>query len=82
MQQTDSPATISSTMSPGVAPRGAQTQPAQVAISVVIPVYNEAESVRPLYDALTPQLVSLNLGYEVIFIDDGSRDATFAQLQA
>ncbi|HEX2348541.1 MAG TPA: glycosyltransferase family 2 protein [Ktedonobacterales bacterium] len=82
MQQTDSPATISPTASPGVTPRGAQMQPAQVAISVVIPVYNEAESVRPLYDALTPQLVNLNLAYEVIFIDDGSRDATFAQLQA
>ena len=81
MQQTDSPATINSTPSPGAAMRGARMQPANVAISVVVPVYNEAESVRPLYDALTPQLVSLNLAYEIIFIDDGSRDGSFAQLQ-
>ena len=82
MQQTDSPATFNPTPSPGVAMHGARMQPASVAISVVVPVYNEAESVRPLYDALTPQLASLNLVYEIIFIDDGSRDGSFAQLQA
>ena len=53
MQQTDSPATTTSTVAQPVTPR-----PAQVAISVVIPVYNEAESLRPLYDALTAQLTS------------------------
>ena len=36
MQQTDSPATISPTASPGVTPRGAQMEPTQVAISVVM----------------------------------------------
>ncbi len=77
MQQTDSPATVTPTVA-----QPAVNRPAKVAISVVIPVYNEAESVRPLYEALTPQLTNLNLEYELIFIDDGSRDNSFAQLQA
>src|SRR6185437_539386 len=77
MQQTDSPATVTSTT-----PKRVEMRPTRVAISVVVPVYNEADSVRPLYDALTPQLTSLNLVYELIYVDDGSRDGSFAQLQA
>jgi len=77
MQQTDSPAVVTPTLAqPEV------SQPTQVAISVVIPVYNEAESLRPLYDALTAQLSSLDKHYELIFVDDGSRDGSFEQLQA
>jgi len=49
-------------------------------ISVVIPLFNEAENVRALLDELFPELDKLGRTYEVICVDDGSRDATFAEL--
>ena len=45
-------------------------------LSVVIPVYNEAASLHRLFDALEPVLHGLGLPYEVIFVDDGSHDAS------
>ncbi|HKV83946.1 MAG TPA: glycosyltransferase family 2 protein [Ktedonobacterales bacterium] len=54
----------------------------ELAISVVVPVYNEEESVQPLYDALTGQLRALGRSYEIIFVDDGSRDASYLRLKA
>jgi glycosyltransferase involved in cell wall biosynthesis len=54
----------------------------ELAISVVVPVYNEEESVQPLYDALTGQLRALGRAYEIIFVDDGSRDASYLRLKA
>jgi glycosyltransferase involved in cell wall biosynthesis len=44
--------------------------------SVVIPCYNEAEVLPLLFERLTPVLNSLGVEYEVILVDDGSRDAT------
>ena len=46
-------------------------------LSIVIPLYNEAENLKPLYDELTPVLAGLNLSAEIIFVDDGSRDRSF-----
>ena len=47
-------------------------------ISVVIPLLNEEESLKPLHEALEQVLPSLsNNNYEVIFIDDGSTDGSF-----
>ncbi len=43
-------------------------------ISIVIPLYNEAESLSELYSWIDRVMVSNNLSYEVIFIDDGSTD--------
>jgi glycosyltransferase involved in cell wall biosynthesis len=54
----------------------------QVAISVVIPVMNEQESVRLLYERLAAELDQLGRRYEVIFVDDGSTDNTFAEVKA
>ena len=45
-----------------------------VAISIVIPVYNEEETLTPLLDRLTAALEPLGEPYELIFVDDGSRD--------
>ncbi|MEQ8193091.1 MAG: glycosyltransferase family 2 protein [Rhodospirillales bacterium] len=45
-------------------------------ISIVIPVYNESESLPELYDRLTKVMVSLEDDYEVIFVDDGSHDGS------
>jgi glycosyltransferase involved in cell wall biosynthesis len=43
-------------------------------LSVVIPVYNEEENLPPLWDELRSVLESLRLSFEVVFVDDGSRD--------
>lgn len=46
-------------------------------LSMVVPVYNEAGNIRPLADAIKRSVDSLGIAYEVIFIDDGSRDGTW-----
>lgn len=51
-------------------------------LSVVIPVYNEEDSVQPLYDSIEAALADSGLNYEVILIDDGSTDDTFKRLSA
>lgn len=50
------------------------------AVSIVVPLYNEEESVPLLYDKIRVACDQLGSSYEIIFIDDGSRDATFAIL--
>jgi len=50
-------------------------------LSAVIPVFNEEASVRPLADALGATLGALGRPYEIIFVDDGSTDATPAALR-
>ncbi len=50
-------------------------------ISVVIPVYNEAGSIRELYARAVESLDTAGRTFELIFIDDGSTDATFAELE-
>ena len=45
-------------------------------LSVVVPLYNEEESLRPLYGAITQAVAPLGISFEIVFVDDGSRDAT------
>jgi undecaprenyl-phosphate 4-deoxy-4-formamido-L-arabinose transferase len=45
-------------------------------LSVVIPVYNEEAGLQALFDRLYPALDKLGYPYEVVFINDGSRDAS------
>ena len=47
-----------------------------VAISCVVPAYNEAANLGPLLTELTPVLDELTDRWEVLVVDDGSRDAT------
>lgn len=54
----------------------------ELAISVVVPVMNEEQNVRPLYEKLSAQLEALGQNYEIIFVDDGSTDKTFLELKA
>ncbi|MFA5388586.1 MAG: glycosyltransferase family 2 protein [Candidatus Omnitrophota bacterium] len=49
-------------------------------LSVVIPVYNEAESLGILHKKLTGVLSGSGLEYEILFIDDGSTDNSFSIL--
>jgi undecaprenyl-phosphate 4-deoxy-4-formamido-L-arabinose transferase len=50
-------------------------------LSVVIPVYNEEDGLQALFDRLYPALDQLNRPYEVIFVNDGSRDRSAALLR-
>lgn len=50
-------------------------------LSVIIPVYNEEESVEILLTELTQVLSKLNYRFEVIFVDDGSTDNTVSRLR-
>jgi undecaprenyl-phosphate 4-deoxy-4-formamido-L-arabinose transferase len=50
-------------------------------LSVVIPVYNEELGLQVLFDRLYPALDALNTSYEIIFINDGSRDRSAAILR-
>ena len=49
-------------------------------VSVIIPVYNEEAGLRALFERLYPALDALHTSYEVIFINDGSRDRSAAML--
>ncbi|MCP4165627.1 MAG: glycosyltransferase family 2 protein [Chloroflexi bacterium] len=53
-----------------------------MAISIVIPLYNEEESIDELYRQITEALQDNGATYEVIVIDDGSTDASYAKLKA
>ena len=44
--------------------------------SIIVPAYNEEKSLHLFYDAVTPLFESLGEEYEMIFVNDGSRDAT------
>jgi glycosyltransferase involved in cell wall biosynthesis len=46
-------------------------------LSVIVPLYNEEESVGPLHEAIVGAVDPLGMEYEILFVDDGSRDATF-----
>jgi glycosyltransferase involved in cell wall biosynthesis len=45
-------------------------------LSIVVPLYNEEDSLRPLYAAITNAVVPLGISFEVVFVDDGSSDGT------
>jgi len=48
-------------------------------LSIIVPLYNEEDSVSPLYDAIVAAINPLNLDYEIIFVDDGSKDNTIPE---
>ena len=45
-------------------------------LSIVVPLYNEEDSLRPLYAAITHAVAPLGISFEIVFVDDGSSDAT------
>lgn len=51
-------------------------------LSVVLPVYNEEENIRLVHEELKSVLDALPLRYEIIYVDDGSRDSSRQQIIA
>jgi glycosyltransferase involved in cell wall biosynthesis len=51
------------------------------AVSIVVPVYDEEENLLPLFAHIETACKSLAKPYEIIFVDDGSRDRTFDILE-
>lgn len=51
-------------------------------ISVVVPCYNEEATVKSFYDACVPVLDGSGYSFEIIFVDDGSSDGTFAEIES
>src|SRR5690242_12473699 len=47
-------------------------------VSIVVPLFNEEESVRPMHAAITSAVEPLGVSFEIVFVDDGSRDSTVA----
>ena len=50
-------------------------------ISVVIPTYNEEANVDKLYQRLSEVMQQLSVSYELVFVNDGSRDRTIALIK-
>lgn len=51
-------------------------------VSIVVPLYNEEESVNLLYNSINDVMKDVNRKYEIIFVDDGSTDETFLRAKA
>lgn len=45
-------------------------------VSVIVPVFDERDSIRELHERITKQMAMLGMPYEIIFVDDGSKDGT------
>lgn len=76
LRATDTAAPVARTEEMAVAPAGESLN-----LSVVIPTYNEEESIQELYARLLAVLEATDLTWEIIFVDDGSTDGSFFRLQ-
>jgi glycosyltransferase involved in cell wall biosynthesis len=47
-------------------------------LSIIVPFYNEAESIEAMYRAIVAAMQPLAIPYEMVFVDDGSQDTTLA----
>jgi len=63
-----------------LAPTPSTAQASSPILSVVIPVYNEDAGLAALFARLYPALDALAVAYEVVFVNDGSRDRSAAML--
>lgn len=52
----------------------------QIKYSIVVPVFNEQETIPMFYERIIPVMNQTNESYEIIFVNDGSKDKTYEQL--
>jgi len=48
-------------------------------LSVIVPLFNEEDSVVPLFNRIVESIQDLDIDYEIILVDDGSQDNTFQE---
>lgn len=53
-----------------------------IKLSIIVPLYNEEESIPQLGEEIRDAVKKLSLEYELIFIDDGSKDGSFKQIKS
>lgn len=51
-------------------------------LSIIIPIYNEEKNIHKLYERLTGVIKQMNVSYEFVFINDGSRDNSIYLVKA
>jgi polyisoprenyl-phosphate glycosyltransferase len=56
-------------------------RPPEPEISVLVPVFNESANIGPLCERLAPVLERIAASWEILFVDDGSRDGTLAAIR-
>jgi dolichol-phosphate mannosyltransferase len=54
----------------------------QPLLSICVPVFNEAENIRPLHEAIAAVIDPAGISAEIILVDDGSTDQSWAQIEA
>lgn len=54
----------------------------QQSLSVVVPIYNDSEVIHELHKRLSPVMESITADYEILLVDDGSRDDSWQQMLA
>ena len=52
-----------------------------IELSIIVPCLNEQESIPLFYEELIKVLTKMDITYEIIFIDDGSKDATLQKMK-
>src|SRR5271165_4214545 len=69
---------------PGRRPPGKELRPVpstrRPTISVVVPCFNEADSIDAFHARLVPAMDGLNDSWDVVYVNDGSHDETFGRL--
>lgn len=65
-----------------VAPAGDGAQAAAIELTLLVPAYNESKNIGPFLDAVLPVLQQTGVTFEVLFVNDGSRDDTLGLLAA
>src|SRR3546814_20376885 len=53
-----------------------------IEFSVIVPLYNEQDNVHLLYETIISAAEPLGLPFEIVMVDDGSRDETFLRTEA
>ncbi len=51
-------------------------------LSIVVPIYNEEDNIRLLYDAIQSSVSGLKMPWELILVDDGSKDGSLEKIHA
>jgi len=69
---------VNKTQTPGVL---ASTDPRQLFLSIVIPIYNEEDNIIPLYQEITAAVQDRFREIEIIFVNDGSKDHSLEKLK-